>query len=849
MLDGKVDLTKIDEIIADISSMQANVDNALANVNSALSEFDIESQEAIQQVIAAGLMEGFATEAELLASRPAVLKKYAKAEDTDVIWFWNKPEGSPDGSYWTSTGLSEYNRAINYVNANPMFKDVPVVAGDNVNNFNKRGTYTLSANLPVGQLANWPQDHNGFHMSGTIFVPTSLTIGGVTLCSKIFFPYTTAFPIKIQRSLNSTGALSEWEKISTEEALKLIFTTKTELASSINAAMNNLTGDNFFGKKFTDSELLGNAAYGNGYYVGYNSITGADGCSFNTVKCNLYNSLGGEAQYRVFMGGAVTNTANGYSVPAANQGNYSYAGLCQIPTQNTGVQEIDLGQVCTIPPNTPFVIVFRKTQLSTIAMGYHNGAPTGNLENRGFSFGTQSVDWGNNAITASTLGTFTQAGFQLLLKLESGSNPNPEPTVYTPELILPPKIYTLEGIESHIYPEHTLVEDYHLYEFDVNCSKGRQYKRGWVFTPDEDDIAGSYALSLGVYDKQKGTLLDTASTTIVLSPKNANSGITRKVQAIGDSLMASTIITSQILALANIDVMKVTLIGTLGTGANKFEGRGGWTINDYTTAGRTYYKFDVSGITTVPNINSTQYSFNGTKFQVQETNLASGVGTITCNIVSGSAPASGTSGTLTKANAGVGDDEIAFSNVQPVAGNPFWDSSISALNYPKYLADNSLETPEIVLIQLGVNDVFSFTSDLAVESFTASAFPKLDTLIASIKSANSGVKIGIAASPNFADQDAFAVNYSNGQTSWRARRNIVTYIKKLYEYYSNKEDQNVYVVPSGLNVDTENNYPTGNMQVNSQNTNVIKVQTNGVHPDASGYRQIGDAMWAFLKSI
>ncbi|MDC4829245.1 hypothetical protein OHV96_15680, partial [Acinetobacter baumannii] len=111
LLDGKVDLTKIDEIIADIESMQTNVDTALADVNTALSEFDAEAQQAIQQVINAGLMEGFATEAELLATRPTVPKKYAKAEDTDVIWFWNKPEGAPDGNYWNSTGLSELDKA------------------------------------------------------------------------------------------------------------------------------------------------------------------------------------------------------------------------------------------------------------------------------------------------------------------------------------------------------------------------------------------------------------------------------------------------------------------------------------------------------------------------------------------------------------------------------------------------------------------------------------------------------------------------------------------------------------------------------------------------------------------
>lgn len=111
LLDGKVDLTRIDEIIEELTFMKSDVSTALGSVSSALNAFDIESQAAIQDVIASGLMEGFTTEAELLASRPTVAKKYAKAEDTDVIWFWNKPEGSPDGNYWVSTGLSELDRA------------------------------------------------------------------------------------------------------------------------------------------------------------------------------------------------------------------------------------------------------------------------------------------------------------------------------------------------------------------------------------------------------------------------------------------------------------------------------------------------------------------------------------------------------------------------------------------------------------------------------------------------------------------------------------------------------------------------------------------------------------------
>ncbi len=35
--------------------------------------------------------------------------------------------------------------------------------------------------------------------------------------------------------------------------------------------------------------------------------------------------------------------------------------------------------------------------------------------------------------------------------------------------------------------------------------------------------------------------------------------------------------------------------------------------------------------------------------------------------------------------------------------------------------------------------------------------------------------------------------------------------------------------------------------VNSRSSVTVQRQSNGVHPGTSGYQQIGDALWAFLK--
>ncbi|MEN3980580.1 GDSL-type esterase/lipase family protein [Acinetobacter sp. CWB-B33] len=59
---------------------------------------------AVYQIMATGGFEPFATETELKASVPTVAKKAAKAMDTKKIWYWN-------GSAWVDTGLSELDQA------------------------------------------------------------------------------------------------------------------------------------------------------------------------------------------------------------------------------------------------------------------------------------------------------------------------------------------------------------------------------------------------------------------------------------------------------------------------------------------------------------------------------------------------------------------------------------------------------------------------------------------------------------------------------------------------------------------------------------------------------------------
>src|SRR5450759_1888603 len=227
------------------------------------------------------------------------------------------------------------------------------------------------------------------------------------------------------------------------------------------------------------------------------------------------------------------------------------------------------------------------------------------------------------------------------------------------------------------------------YKFTASGVSAIQQTERYTLIPS--GAISSTPLTINAYDKLSYTLLGSAITNIVAAASSANSGVTKKLIAIGDSLVGGGVITSTLMTIAASDVMKLTCLGTQGASPAQHEGRGGWSAVNYTNAGPTYYSFSVSGVTVNPNINSTHYTNNGADFLVQTVNLSGGAGTIICSLTSGTAP--GASGTLTKVGSiTTGDATIAFSAYATVPGNPFWISG--ALNFAQYLTNNGFSAPD-----------------------------------------------------------------------------------------------------------------------------------------------------------
>ena len=101
--------------------------------------------------------------------------------------------------------------------------------------------------------------------------------------------------------------------------------------------------------------------------------------------------------------------------------------------------------------------------------------------------------------------------------------------------------------------------------------------------------------------------------------------------------------------------------------------------------------------------------------------------------------------------------------------------------------------------------------------------------------------------PPAASQDAFGANYTTGQTRWQYKRNQHRLVERMLEHYGSRDAEHIHLVPTHVNLDCVHNYPTESVNFNADNELRGVRQNNGVHPALSGYDQIGDSVFAWLK--
>jgi lysophospholipase L1-like esterase len=385
------------------------------------------------------------------------------------------------------------------------------------------------------------------------------------------------------------------------------------------------------------------------------------------------------------------------------------------------------------------------------------------------------------------------AGGGLTLAQES---PEPADLPGDARLLLPPLIHALNGLEASVYFDNAfLLLNPANVAVDVTCAKGAQQNERWTWTPKPEET-GDFPLTLELRDGTNA-IVARASSVVKVHPRAYHGPAETPLSflIIGDSLTAASIYPGRILELAKEDQVPLYLVGTRGPGVEegkapgevRHEGYGGWTAERFAT----HFTGKARG---------GPYKECGSPFLYQ--------------------------------------------------ADPAKAGELPKLDFARYLSDvGETKHPDFVTILLGCNDTFGATDETLekqVDTFTRHT----ETLLAMIRGASPESRIGlILPMPPAGSQDAFGANYGSGQTRWQYRRNRHRLVECITATFSGREKDHIHLVAAHLNLDPVHGFPSATVPAHAR-TEVTKIrQSNGVHPSAEGYRQIGDAVYAWMRSF
>lgn len=171
--------------------------------------------------------------------------------------------------------------------------------------------------------------------------------------------------------------------------------------------------------------------------------------------------------------------------------------------------------------------------------------------------------------------------------------------------------------------------------------------------------------------------------------------------------------------------------------------------------------------------------------------------------------------------------------------NAFLNTS-NNFDFSYYMTQNpTLEKPDWIFIQLGINDTFRPMNGTKIED-------NIQTMINSIHAYDANIKVGVALAPMVnSQQDSWADGTNGGQDR---KKFLIDLYERVIEKFKEREDEKIFIVPTNTCIDTVNNFITKTIKVNSRKNGKTKeVCADPIHPADSGYFQIADAYYYFLK--
>ena len=155
---------------------------------------------------------------------------------------------------------------------------------------------------------------------------------------------------------------------------------------------------------------------------------------------------------------------------------------------------------------------------------------------------------------------------------------------------------------------------------------------------------------------------------------------------------------------------------------------------------------------------------------------------------------------------------------------------------PRYFKEScNNQTPDVAMFLLGINDCFGASPEdaTAMDKHIDGVLDKASLLMAAFQKASpkTALAVGLTTPPN-SRESGFVANYKGKYHRWGWKRIQHRLVQRMLERFGGKEDTGLFLVPTELNLDPVDGYPID----------------NGVHPNPTGYAQIGTSFYVWLKS-
>ena len=360
-------------------------------------------------------------------------------------------------------------------------------------------------------------------------------------------------------------------------------------------------------------------------------------------------------------------------------------------------------------------------------------------------------------------------------------------------LQLTEKIYAVPGIECNIYFNNVVTAiNYRNYAYEVRCDIGRTDSDRWRVTPEEKDI-GEHKLTLIVHGDD-GIVARATTTVVVAAPITEKKKVS--LLLMGASQTAAVGYPERIFELMKAEKnVDFTMVGTNSggyaapvPGGVAHEGYGGWGWNSFFT-----------------------------RYGLKESSANDG---------------------LDPARPWIRNSSFLFPD-----GDGFkFDLKAYCDKY------NQGNVPDTLIIMLGINNIFGARSNSDIDkTWDEHIYPYMKKLVGEFRKLNPSIHIAFCTlTPGSFTQTSFGKSYNCNYTLWQWRRNLCYYHEKLFKVV---KELNVGLIPVHAVVDGDNGYPEQEEAANMHCGKKILRQMNAVHPNPSGYKQIGDCIFAYLKHI